>query len=72
MGIPLDEILAISGNKYEKTAAVIKYARYLTQKHDDALEVPVGGGRHEKVTVRALRDVLTENVGYELLKHTDS
>lgn len=66
MGIPLDEILSISGNKYEKTAAIIKYARYLAQVNDDALEVHIGGGKMEKVTLVALRDILNENVPYEI------
>ncbi len=66
MALPLDEILALEGNKYEKTAAMIKYARYLAQKNDDALEVPVGRNRFEKLTLVAMQDILSGKVSYEI------
>jgi DNA-directed RNA polymerase subunit K/omega len=66
MGIPLDEILGMDGNKYEKAAAMIKYTRYLTQKNDDALEVHVGGGRYEKLTLVAMRDILKNTIKYDV------
>ncbi|NPV00798.1 MAG: DNA-directed RNA polymerase subunit omega [Brevinematales bacterium] len=66
MGIPLDEILSLEGNKYEKTAAVIKYIRYLAQKNDDQLEIPVGRNRNEKLTIVAMNDILRGKVSYEL------
>ncbi|OHD56485.1 MAG: hypothetical protein A2Y33_15265 [Spirochaetes bacterium GWF1_51_8] len=66
MGIPLDEILSLEGNKYEKTAAVIKYIRFLAQKNDDQLEIPVGRNRNEKLTLVAMNDILKGKVSYEL------
>jgi DNA-directed RNA polymerase subunit K/omega len=66
LGIPLDEILSLEGNKYEKTAAVIKYIRYLAQKNDDQLEIPVGRNRNEKLTIVAMNDILRGKVSYEL------
>jgi len=66
LGIPLDEILSLEGNKYEKTAAVIKYIRFLAQKNDDQLEIPVGRNRNEKLTLVAMNDILKGKVSYEL------
>ncbi len=66
MGIPLDEILSLEGNKYEKTAAVIKYIRFLAQKNDDQLEIPVGRNRNEKITLVAMNDILRGKVSYEV------
>lgn len=66
MALPLEEILGLEGNKYEKTAAMIKYARFLAQKNDDSLEVPVGRNRWEKLTLVAMQDILSGRVSYEL------
>jgi DNA-directed RNA polymerase subunit K/omega len=66
LGIPLDEILSLEGNKYEKTAAVIKYIRFLAQKNDDQLEIPVGRNRNEKITLVAMNDILRGKVSYEV------
>ena len=71
MGIPLDEILSLEGNKYEKTAAVIKYIRFLAQKNDDQLEIPVGRNRNEKLTLVAMNDILKGKVSYELEEMPD-
>lgn len=71
MGIPLDEILSLEGNKYEKTAAVIKYIRFLAQKNDDQLEIPVGRNRNEKLTLVAMNDILRGKVSYELEEMPD-
>lgn len=64
--IPLDEILSISGNKYETTSAIIKYVRYLAQKNDDALEIPVGKNGYEKITLVAMHDILKGKVKYDI------
>ncbi len=66
MALPLDDILSLSGNKYEVTAVAVKYARHLAQKHDDMLEVPVGR-KMEKLTLVAMRDVLQGKVEYEVV-----
>lgn len=71
MGIPLDDILALEGNKYEKAAAMIKYARFLAQKNEDALEVPIGRNKMEKVTLIAIRDILKLKVTYEVEDFVD-
>ena len=64
MPIQIDKILAYQGNKYEKTSAMIQYARYLSRKHDDSLEIPVNRYYHEKVTTLAINDILNGKVSY--------
>lgn len=64
MAIQIDKILGIEGNKYEKTAAMIKYARYLSQKNDDALEAPVSRTHKDKITTIAINDILTGKVTF--------
>ncbi len=71
MALPLDEILDLEGNKYEKTAAIIKYVRYLAQKNDDSLEVQVARNYWEKLPLAAMKDILTGKVTYELESITD-
>lgn len=64
MPLPLDEILSLSTNKYEATVATIKYARALSQEHNDSTEITVGPNRTEKLTLLAIREVLSGNVEY--------
>lgn len=64
MPLPLDEILSLSGNKYEMTVVTIKYARALSQEHNDATEIPIGGNRTEKLTLLAMREVLNNRIEY--------
>ncbi|MGL4394061.1 MAG: DNA-directed RNA polymerase subunit omega [Brevinema sp.] len=64
MPLPLDEILSLSGNKYEATVATIKYARALSQEHNDAIEIPTGPNRSEKLTLLAIKEVLGGNIEY--------
>lgn len=64
MPLPLDEILSIKGNKYEATVATIKYAQALSREYNDVTEIPVGKNRTEKVTLLALREVLSGNIEY--------
>ncbi|MDK2819018.1 MAG: DNA-directed RNA polymerase subunit omega [Spirochaetota bacterium] len=64
MPLPLDEILSLSENKYEVTVATIKYARALSQEHNDATEITVAGNRTEKLTLLAMREVLSGNIEY--------
>ncbi|MGL4563585.1 MAG: DNA-directed RNA polymerase subunit omega [Brevinema sp.] len=70
MPLPLDEILSMSGNKYKATVATIKYARALSQEHNDATEIPVGPNRSEKLTLLAIREVLSGNVEYSFIEKT--
>lgn len=71
MGIPLDEILGLEGNKYEKTAAIIKYVRYLAKKNDNQLEIEVSRNKTKKITLVALEDVLKGRVTYDILPFSD-
>ena len=64
MPLPLDEILSLSGNKYEATVATIKYARALSQEHNDATEIAVGPNTTEKLALLAIREVLSGNIEY--------
>jgi len=64
MPLPLDEILSLSGNKYETTVVAIKYARLLSQEYNDAIEIPVGNNRTEKLTLLAMREVLNDKIEY--------
>lgn len=66
MALPLDDILSLSGNKYEVTVAAVKYARYLAQSNDDMLEIPVGNNKKERLTLVAMRHVLQGKVKYEV------
>jgi DNA-directed RNA polymerase subunit K/omega len=64
MPIQIDKILGLEGNKYEKTVAMIKYARFLSQKNDDSLEAAIGRSGREKITSLAINDILTGKVPY--------
>jgi len=66
MPICIDKILALEGNKYEKTTAMIKYARYLSQKNDDSLEAQISRTVREKITTVAINDVLNGKITYVL------
>ena len=50
---------------------MIKYARFLAQKNEDALEVPIGRNKMEKVTLIAIRDILKLKVTYEVEDFVD-
>lgn len=64
MPIQIDKILACQGNKYERTSAIIQYARYLSKKHDDSLEIPVNRYYREKVTTLAINDILNGKITF--------
>lgn len=64
MPLPLDEILSLSGNKYEATVATIKYAKALSQEYNDTTDIPVGYNKTEKLTLLAMREVLSGNIEY--------
>ncbi|MGL4367805.1 MAG: hypothetical protein ACRCTQ_05965 [Brevinemataceae bacterium] len=64
MPLPLDEILSMSNNKYETTVATIKYAKILSQEFNDATEIPIKDNRTEKLTLLAMREVLSGNIEY--------
>lgn len=64
----VEKILSFNGNKYEATVAMSKYARLLSQKNDDMLEIPLTNHSKEKVTVIAMRDILSGKVKYHLEK----
>lgn len=64
MPLPLDEILSLSENKYEVTVATIKYARALSQEHNDATDISIGNNSSEKLTLLAIREVLSGNIEY--------
>ncbi len=66
MGIDIKKLLAFDGNKYEACVAIMKYARYLSQKHENSLEIPVSKHRKEKVTVVAINDFLNGAFSYEV------
>ena len=66
MGIDIKKLLAFDGNKYEATVAMIKYARYISQKYENSLEIPVSKHRKEKVKVVAINDFLNGRFSYEL------
>lgn len=68
MSSQIDKILGYQGNKYEKTAAMIKYARYLSQKHEDDLEIPLNRVNREKITVVSISDILSGKVTYTVEK----
>lgn len=65
MAIQINKILGFQGNKYEKTAAMIKYARYLAQKHDEDLEVAVTRYTKEKITSVAINDIISGKITYQ-------
>ncbi len=64
MPLPLDEILSLSTNKYEATVAAIKYAKALSQEHNDATDIPISYNKTEKLTLLAMREVLSGNIEY--------
>ncbi len=64
MPIQIEKILGFTGNKYEKTCAMIKYARYLAQKNDESLEITVSRYLREKITTVAINDILTGKIAY--------
>jgi DNA-directed RNA polymerase subunit K/omega len=66
MPIQIDKILSYSGNKYEKTCAMIKYSRYLAQKNDENLEVPVTRHTKDKITTIAINDILNSKISYHM------
>ncbi len=65
MGIDIKKLLAFDGNKYEACVAMMKYAKYLAQKNENSLEIPVSKHRKEKVTVVAINDFLNGVFTYE-------
>ncbi len=64
----VEKILSFNGNKYEVTVAMSKYAKFLSQKNGDMLDIPLSNNTKEKVTVIAIRDILNGNVKYTLEK----
>jgi DNA-directed RNA polymerase subunit K/omega len=66
MSLQIDKILSFQGNKYEKTSAMSKYARYLSQKNDEDLEIPINRTQKEKVTISAINDMLNDKVAYRI------
>jgi len=66
MPVQIEKILSMQGNKYEIACAIAKYARYLSQKHDEDLEIPVNRSQKEKVTIGALNDVLSGKITYSV------
>ncbi|MGC8765306.1 MAG: DNA-directed RNA polymerase subunit omega [Brevinematia bacterium] len=64
----IDKILSFDGNKYEATVAMCKYAKILSQKNEDSLDIPLSNNTKEKVTVIAIRDILNNKVKYHLEK----
>ncbi|MGA2142484.1 MAG: hypothetical protein ABSG94_08670 [Brevinematales bacterium] len=66
MALQIDKILSFSGNKYERTSAMSKYARYLSQKNDEDLEIPINRTQKEKVTISAINDMLNDKVSYRV------
>mgnify|MGYP001095605891 CR=1 FL=1 len=62
----IDKILSFKGNKYEATVAMCKYARLLSQKNEDLLEIPLSNYSKEKVTILAIRDILSGKTKYIL------
>ncbi len=64
----IEKILSFNGNKYEVTVAMSKYARILSQKNDDMLEIPLSNNTKEKVTLIAMRDILGGKVSYHVEK----
>ncbi len=66
MPIQIDKILGSVGNKYEKTCAMIKYARFLAQKNDENLEVNVSKHLREKITTVAINDILNGKIAYHM------
>lgn len=64
----IEKILSFKGNKYEATVAMCKYARLLSQKNEDSLEIPLSDHTKEKATIIAMRDILNGKVKYYLEK----
>ena len=64
----VEKILSFKGNKYEATVAMSKYAKILSQKNEDSLEVPLSNNTKEKITLIAIRDILSNKVKYSLDK----
>jgi|YelNatPaOPRAMG01_1025707.scaffolds.fasta_scaffold01835_13 DNA-directed RNA polymerase subunit K/omega len=62
----IEKILSFKGNKYEATVAMCKYARLLSQKNEDLLEIPLSNHSKEKVTILSIRDVLSGKTKYIL------
>jgi DNA-directed RNA polymerase subunit K/omega len=56
----------INGVTDRKTCAMIKYARFLAQKNDDDLEVPVTRHTKEKITTMAINDIISGKVTYTI------
>ncbi len=66
MPLQIDKILSFQGNKYERACAMAKYARYLSQKNDEDLEIPINRSQKEKVTISAINDILNEKITYQV------
>ncbi|MEJ5283543.1 MAG: DNA-directed RNA polymerase subunit omega [Brevinematales bacterium] len=66
----VEKILSFNGNKYEATVAMSKYAKFLSQKNEDMLDIPLSNNTKEKVTVIAIRDILNGKVKYTLEKES--
>jgi DNA-directed RNA polymerase subunit K/omega len=66
MALDIDKILSFTGNKYEITSTITKYARYLSQKNDEDLEIPINRTQKEKVVISAINDMLNGKVSYRV------
>ncbi len=66
MPLMIDKILSFQGNKYERASAMSKYARYLSQKNDEDLEIPINRSQKEKITISAINDMLSDKVTYQV------
>ncbi len=64
----IEKILSFDGNKYEATVAMSKYARILSQKNEDTLDIPLSNNTKEKVTVISIREILNKKVKYHMEK----
>ncbi len=71
MAIQIDKLLSYQGNKYEKTTAMIKYARFLAQKNDEDLEVAVTRHTKEKITSAAINDILSGKITFQIEPPTE-
>jgi DNA-directed RNA polymerase subunit K/omega len=43
-----------------------KYARYLSQKNDEDLEIPINRSQKEKITISAINDILNDKISYQI------
>jgi DNA-directed RNA polymerase subunit K/omega len=71
MPLQIDKILSYQGNKYERASAMSKYARYLSQKNDEDLEIPINRSQKEKITISAINDILNDKVTYQIENPAD-